>query len=620
MSTTRPARSPSSRKTVKTPQHDASSSTSRPAIATQAIVWHRSAPSDVAGAGFWGHESPGWKAWARYLSGRRSHNVSRLFPKRSGNPLTWVRHADDSWVSTLALVDGLLERTRKGPGCDREADAEARAWMLQADPQAAPAAYAMECLAWAYALPKLSQRLSAEVWWELLDCLYQAIQASTEPAIERNAEARLLLAGELPLVLAYQFPELRWPRRLRNGAKQTVSQCLLAATESGGWWLAGHTAEVWGLTASWLRCRLLARKLKRSWDEPAERRFQSLLVNACRFARPDGTLPLAGDSSGAATPGLLSAVQAALSNPAARRVAACSLEKLAGAKRGAAAVPKKLPAASHAEEAGLAVLRTSWRSDADRVTVDFTGAMPELEVSAGSRTLLRGPWDVNVQVDGQPIHLAGPWEVLCWHSDKDVDYLELEADYQDDLVVGRHMLLAKKDRWLLLADSVIGQRGERVAYRGDLPLADGVQFAPQTDTCEGRLECRKQAALALPLALPEWRSDRRVGEFQCQQRQLTLLQQGRGHRLFAPLLIDLDARRAGKQRTWRQLTVAQNREILTGEMAAAFRAQIGDEQWLIYRSLTGRANRTVLGHNLVTEFLAARFTRRGTTKQLLEIA
>jgi hypothetical protein len=71
--------------------------------------------------------------------------------------------------------------------------------------------------------------------------------------------------------------------------------------------------------------------------------------------------------------------------------------------------------------------------------------------------------------------------------------------------------------------------------------------------------------------------------------------------------------------TWRQLTVAENREILPSDVAVGYRVMVGKEQWLIYRSLGKPGNRTVLGHNLVTELLIARFDRQGEVEPLLEI-
>ena len=54
-------------------------------------------------------------------------------------------------------------------------------------------------------------------------------------------------------------------------------------------------------------------------------------------------------------------------------------------------------------------------------------------------------------------------------------------------------------------------------------------------------------------------------------------------------------------------------------VAAGFRVQVSGRQWLGYRSLCPRANRTLLGHNLSTEMLVGRFTKDGLVEPLVEI-
>lgn len=71
--------------------------------------------------------------------------------------------------------------------------------------------------------------------------------------------------------------------------------------------------------------------------------------------------------------------------------------------------------------------------------------------------------------------------------------------------------------------------------------------------------------------------------------------------------------------TWRQLTVAEDRLIVPRDVAVGYRVQIGRAQWLFYRSLAECGNRTLLGQNLVSEFLAARFGRNGIAEPLMEI-
>jgi hypothetical protein len=100
---------------------------------------------------------------------------------------------------------------------------------------------------------------------------------------------------------------------------------------------------------------------------------------------------------------------------------------------------------------------------------------------------------------------------------------------------------------------------------------------------------------------------------------LELRQSADGRRLLAPLFVDLDARRCRSEVTWRQLTVAEDRRAVPVETAVGYRVQAGKSQWLLYRSLGPPAIRSVLGTNLMHEFLVADFKRDGSVRRLLEI-
>ena len=68
-----------------------------------------------------------------------------------------------------------------------------------------------------------------------------------------------------------------------------------------------------------------------------------------------------------------------------------------------------------------------------------------------------------------------------------------------------------------------------------------------------------------------------------------------------------------------RFTVAADLQVQPDDVAVGYRAMIGNQQWLLYRSLARPANRTVLGHNLSTEMLLARFDRKGAVQPLVEI-
>src|SRR5262249_2057648 len=156
-------------------------------------------------------------------------------------------------------------------------------------------------------------------------------------------------------------------------------------------------------------------------------------------------------------------------------------------------------------------------------------------------------------------------------SDEDCDYLELQRTFEGDLCLQRQILLARKDHFLFVADALLAESPSAIEHRFTLPLAPGVSFQGANETREGFLVASPKSAtatnarpqaLVLPLALPEWRIDRRLGTLEAGDDGLTLSQAtaaGRG--MYAPLFLDLDTRRMTKPVTWRQLTVAENREV-----------------------------------------------------------
>jgi hypothetical protein len=261
-----------------------------------------------------------------------------------------------------------------------------------------------------------------------------------------------------------------------------------------------------------------------------------------------------------------------------------------------------------------------------------------LELCAGRDVVLSGAWDAAVELDGRRLPPVGAWEESCWISNRRVDYVELQLPLAENVVLERHIVLPRDDDFLLLVDSVVGRdwrppRSEsadapshphlpgepshngdappaapqRIAYRSTLPIAANVEFMAESEAREAVLRGRRDRALVMPLALPEWRSDLRVGSLACVGGALELCQANAGASLVAPLFFDLRRKRFHREHTWRQLTVAEERNIQPPDRAAGYRVHVGDEQWIVYRSLTARGNRTLLAHNLSTEFLVARF-------------
>jgi hypothetical protein len=197
--------------------------------------------------------------------------------------------------------------------------------------------------------------------------------------------------------------------------------------------------------------------------------------------------------------------------------------------------------------------------------------------------------------------------------------LELQLKLGTDRRLQRQFLLARKDRFLLVADVLLGDRSQRIEYCHAIPVTEDVKFQPARETREGHLVGKRRLARVMPLALPEWRSARSPGSLEATNDILQLRMETQGRRLYAPLFFDLDANRIRRLATWRQLTVAEHLEIQPADEAVGYRVQVARQQWLFYRSLGSQGNRTLLGHNLASEFLAARLGFKGQVDNVVEI-
>jgi hypothetical protein len=277
------------------------------------------------------------------------------------------------------------------------------------------------------------------------------------------------------------------------------------------------------------------------------------------------------------------------------------------------------PASANSEPAGLAVLRPTW--SAPRLVVDYHGSQLRLDLDRRGQPLIVGACTPLLTIDGAPLAPRSRWEQTCWITDEDVDYLEVELTLTGEVRVQRHLLFARQDEFVFIADAVLGSQPAAIDYQMTLPLAADVVAETAGETREIALAINgRRCARILPLGLSEWRSERRRGNLSVGEGVLELRQAAaNASNHFAAWFIDLAPRRLSRPVTWRQLTVAEDREIQPDDVAVGYRVQIGSRQWLFYRSLAACGNRTLLGHNLVSEFLAARFSRRGVPETLIEI-
>ncbi len=578
-------------------------------------LWHRSAPRRVAKHCPTTDVSRGWTTWQAHLAGRKRLELPPFLAGKSPAvlwawPDLWGRAEVAATLgSPVTSADALACRNGVPP-------TSVTAGLTQA----------LQTVALAYALPTLAATMSADPWWQLAEKLHKTADDAQRLTVDREGDVHLiveqqLLAAELPLALAYLLPELQPLRSLRKPAREALTEAILDLTDGEGMPHARLLPVLGPLWACWTRTRWIGERLKRGcWSNEAEAQYQWLVRHAIRLLDHDGRFVFC-DASVPLPSGLLTMALDLAGDDSDCAAAAAVVSR--------SVVPPDLdyddddlPApAINSEWSSLAVMAPNWSTSAPRLAVAYADDPMSVSLSVGRSRLLGGVWSHTTLRDGQPVAAVGTWEEVCWQSDHDCDYLELTLELEHKMRLERQILLSREDHVLYLADIVLAGDGQprQLAHSLSLPLGRGVDWKPEAETRDGVLADGKPRAAVLPLALPEWRSDGRGGSLETVDGSLTLVQQGTGRALCCPLVLDLKPRRIAKERTWRQLTVAESLEELPPDVAVGYRIQSGRDQWLVYRSLAPAANRTVLGQNLSSEFCAGRFHKTGQVAEWIEI-
>lgn len=598
------------------------------AAAERAACWRATAPKSVRKAGL--PPADQWRAFAK--RGSRAKQLGRLLRTRR-TPLAWGLDAVGLSPICRRLWDALdtdAKQRRREKATSRTDDNVVRLladWLALAEGEAPRLDLAVSSVAAAHVLAAVARHVEPQLAWQLLDALWRV--AFDAQGWARDAEssaddalARELIAGELSLALSYLFADLAPMHGLRAMGRQQLAAGLDEILNGDGLPRAHHLPIMRALVASWTRSAAIGRTWSKGpWPARTQKEFAHAVQQAIRWTSPVGGQLLAAEKAAAwPTEFLRAAVR--LSGSKAAAASACTpvgRPKKSSANRAKRKGRAALQPADDSDWCGLAVLRTDWSKRATTLAVDYSGETVRLEAWVGNRRLLSGDWAVNSTADGAAVQPAGPWEQVCWSSESDCDYLELCQPLVGGGQLDRQILLARRDGVLYLCDHLRSERTARLSHAQQLPLASGVVVAPADETREVQLSVGGRTLRAMPLALPEWRIEAYGGDLVASGDKLELRRESAGHVVACPLLVDLDPRRAKKHCTWRQLTVAENLALQTPDVAVAYRAQCGVDQWVFYRSQAKRGNRTFIGQNTSSEFLAGRFKSNGSLKELVEI-
>lgn len=592
--------------------------------ATRSGFWRSSAPAVLKKS-----KHPVHEAWQLYWAERTARATFGAKLSSDAKPLQWSPIVASPSGTTQRLLDLLAAATAPADAAkfakskkNKELQAALSDWLAESKRAAADPQLALGALAAAHLLGVVGGALPAELGWKLVDFLTDLArhaQAWNPEADDPQVLAQQLLAGELPLTLSYIFDEMKPLHALRAEARERLSEGLVELHNGEGLPHGQRLGLLRPLLASWTRCAAIAAADKqRPFTAEGTRQYRHLVRNALRWTAPTGA-EILRPTSDAWQPDFL---HAALQLAGKKKDVAAARELL-----GKKFIGKDLDEAGKTPEAPyqcdwarLALLRTGWSSEHEVIGVDYSGDNVRLEAWAEGRRLLGGEWTTESLIDGVPAVAEGEWEETCWFNDVDVDYMELTRFLADGARIDRQILLARRDGFLYLCDNFYGGGEATLEHTWQLPLGNAVLFCGEGETRDALLVDGKPLARVMPLALPEWRIDPRVGELTAEGNSLRLTQKVIGRSVACPLFIDLRSKRSTEASTWRQLTVAQALAIQTTDVAVSYRVQAGPDQWVFYRSQGQRGNRTFMGQNTSSECYIARFAAPdGEVEELMEI-
>lgn len=515
-----------------------------------------------------------------------------------------------------------------------EREAELAEWIEAVTP-AAPLR-PIELLVLAEILHVAGRELSPPLRWWLWRAVFTnslplAAQLEEPPGSSVSDEQRLVIAGLLPIVLGTLFEGINGASKLRKQGAASLAEAMLAQTDTDG----TPSAESIDKLPTWLATFAVAKQWggiskRRLWKQETEERYAAFVKSALSLFRGDGRLALSNGSNLEAAEALSAAAGSAgfrkKSLPMRLLSDVRAATRRSSKKRGPK-VPKRSKKSqrkqatkqsaygrpvAQSDWAKLACLRSNWNADADLLVVAHDGPLPHLDLSATGVPIIDGAWEIELTADNREVELLGEWESVCWFSDRDVDYLELQSKTDSGILVDRQIALSRKQNYACLIDCVHGAGDMPIEYTARLPLVTDVSTETNTETREITLRQFKSQARCYPLSLPCDRVDSANGEFTALPTHSLQLRQRSVGGLVAPIVIDWSKSRRKKPVDWRQLTVAESGSQVSADTAGGYSLRIGGLHLVVYRSLRPTVEgRSLLGLHTRHETVIGNFTRKG---------
>lgn len=448
-----------------------------------------------------------------------------------------------------------------------------------------------------------------------------------ENSIDATPDQRLLIEGEIPWQAGLLFSAVKGAARLRRHGRETLRRDLLERTDTDGTPAADLLERFPFWLAPLVRAACAADRFgEKLWDGESAGRFRLLIGVMAPLCRSNGRMALGNGFDIDALPLLTAAASLAgwkKKSPPMRYLSHLKTERRGvrldrSKSRGWGTSELEAPV-TQSDWAQLACLRSDWSPLADVLIVAHHRHSPQIDLSVLGRPLLSGVWDLAVRIDGEPLEMNAAWSCVCWFSDADADYLELQQIEGDQGPrIERQVLLSRTDRFALLADTVSVPGDARIDYCSRLPLCDGIDSRPDRPTRECVLKGGGVRARVFPLALPSDRAIGTAGTFEPAENGLLELRQTAVGGLYAPLVLDWHPARKKSAADWRTLTVTEQGTVVGSQQASGHRLRVGDQHLFVYHALENtNVPRAILGQHTAHETLIGTLDETGDVEPIL---
>lgn len=445
-------------------------------------------------------------------------------------------------------------------------------------------------------------------------------------ADEKNG-GQWLTGGLLPWTCGILFDEVKGATRLAKSARAALNFQLQHSTGSDGSPAGDLLRHLRVGLAGWADAVLVGELFGRElWRSSTHTRCARFLECVAATLRSDGGAATTAASSESDIASL-SLTLGRLSGINFRKRWARLVEDVAtGTSLGAdskssSSVRKKDGPSWQSDDAQTACLRTSWARDASLFTIAHDEQPVSIEMVIEGTPILTGPWGIDLAEDGDAFEFEASWECVCFYTDKDVEYLELQFEFEGGPTIDRYLVMSRARQFAVVADILVDSPAQRTDLISLLPLADGVEVETVAGSREHRLKAGRQQARVLPLALPHDAGIGTPGRIGIDEtgprRSLAIGHASETGGLFSPVLIDWSKHRRNAPVEWRNLTITEAGEI-DRSGAFAYRCRVGDLHLVLFRALKSTADyRTVLGYQPENETVLADFTAKGQFEEIL---